>query len=154
MGHFSVEWAYGSWPHSSYNTVESLKLLKESCFCCCFFQVCDEPHPLLVKDMLIHCIHGNIDEAYKIMAHLWKLGYSPEDIITIVFRVCKNHEMPEFLKLEFIKVSTGRKGIVVTWAGELKVLVNLCLTFWNFPTSSRASTLWIDSSSGIACFIL
>ncbi|KAL3856160.1 hypothetical protein ACJMK2_010945 [Sinanodonta woodiana] len=67
------------------------------------FKVCDEPHPELVKGMLQHCVEGNIDEAYKVMAHLWKLGYSPDDIISIVFRVCKNHNMPEFLKLEFIK---------------------------------------------------
>ncbi|CAH1802645.1 unnamed protein product [Owenia fusiformis] len=67
------------------------------------FKVCDEPHPLLIKDMLSHCVNGNIDEAYKVMAHLWKLGYSPEDIITIIFRVCKTHNMPEYVKLEFIK---------------------------------------------------
>ncbi|XP_064620573.1 replication factor C subunit 2-like [Lineus longissimus] len=67
------------------------------------FKVCDEPHPMLIKDMLQHCVNGNIDESYKVMAHLWRLGYAPEDIIAIVFRVCKNHTMPEFLKLEFIK---------------------------------------------------
>lgn len=55
--------------------------------------------------MLSHCVNGNIDEAYKVMAHLWRLGYSGEDIITMVFRVAKNHDMAEFLKLEFIKVS-------------------------------------------------
>lgn len=71
------------------------------------YQVCDEPHPVLIKDMLQHCVDGKIDDAYKIMAHLWRLGYSAEDIITIVFRVCKNHNMPEFLKLEFIKVSAS-----------------------------------------------
>ncbi len=58
----------------------------------------------MVKDMIEHCVKGNVDEAYKIMHHLWSLGYSPEDIISIVFRVAKNHQMPEFLKLEFIKV--------------------------------------------------
>uniref|UniRef100_UPI00358F17ED replication factor C subunit 2 isoform X2 n=1 Tax=Myxine glutinosa TaxID=7769 RepID=UPI00358F17ED len=67
------------------------------------FKVCDEPHPLLVKEMLQHCVNSNIDEAYKIMAHLWKLGYSPEDIIGNVFRVCKTFHMAEYLKLEFIK---------------------------------------------------
>jgi len=67
------------------------------------FKVCDEPHPVLIKDMLNHCIQGHLDDAYKIMAHLWHLGYSAEDIITIVFRVCKNQPMPEYLKLEFIK---------------------------------------------------
>lgn len=30
-------------------------------------QVCDEPHPLLVKNMLEHCVSANIDEAYKVM---------------------------------------------------------------------------------------
>ena len=68
-----------------------------------FPKVCDEPHPLLVKDMLDHATKADIDEAYKILAHLWELGYSPEDIITNVFRVCKSHSMAEFLKLEFIK---------------------------------------------------
>lgn len=67
------------------------------------FKVCDEPHPLLIKEMIGHCTQGKIDEAYKIMAHLWQLGYSPEDIITSIFRVCKVENMPEYLKLEFIK---------------------------------------------------
>lgn len=38
------------------------------------------------------------------MAHLWKLGYAPEDIIGNVFRVAKNLEIKESLKLEFIQV--------------------------------------------------
>ena len=42
-------------------------------------------------------------DTYKIMAHLWKLGYSSEDIVTSIFRVCKTHNLPEYLKLEFIK---------------------------------------------------
>lgn len=68
------------------------------------FKVCDEPHPLLVKSMLGHCEKGNIDEAYKVVEHLWALGYSPEDIIGNIFRVCKTYPMAEYLKLEFIKV--------------------------------------------------
>ena len=38
------------------------------------------------------------------MAHLYGLGYASEDIISSVFRVCKNHTMPEYLMLEFIQV--------------------------------------------------
>uniref|UniRef100_A0A8C5VU44 Replication factor C subunit 2 n=1 Tax=Microcebus murinus TaxID=30608 RepID=A0A8C5VU44_MICMU len=67
------------------------------------FKVCDEPHPLLVKEMIQHCVDANIDEAYKILAHLWHLGYSPEDVIGNIFRVCKTFQMAEYLKLEFIK---------------------------------------------------
>jgi len=67
------------------------------------FKVCDEPHPILIKDMLDHCVKSDIDESFKLLNHLWKLGYSSEDIITSVFRVCKTHNMAEFVKLEFIK---------------------------------------------------
>jgi len=67
------------------------------------FKVCDEPHPLLIKEMLTHCTTANIDAAYKIIEHLWRMGYSADDIITNIFRVVKNVEMAEFLKLEFIK---------------------------------------------------
>ncbi|KAM4820807.1 replication factor C subunit 2 isoform 2-T2 [Thomomys bottae] len=34
------------------------------------FKVCDEPHPLLVKEMIQHCVDANIDEAYK------EIGYT------------------------------------------------------------------------------
>ncbi|XP_072099597.1 replication factor C subunit 2 isoform X2 [Mobula birostris] len=45
----------------------------------------------------------NSDNVFKVVAHLWKLGYSPEDIIGNIFRVCKTFQMQEYLKLEFIK---------------------------------------------------
>lgn len=68
------------------------------------FKVCDEPHPLLIKDMLNYCVAKDFDNAYKIVSQLYKLGYAAEDIIGIIFRITKTHKMPEFLKLEYIKV--------------------------------------------------
>ena len=35
--------------------------------------------------------------------NLYKLGYGPSDIITTVFRVVRNYEMHEYLKLEFLR---------------------------------------------------
>ncbi|KAK3912226.1 Replication factor C subunit 2 [Frankliniella fusca] len=67
------------------------------------FKVCDEPHPVLVKDMLNQCVAGDIAKAYKIMAHLWKLGYAAEDIISNIFRVCKGHQMDKMLQLDFVQ---------------------------------------------------
>ncbi|XP_053685270.1 replication factor C subunit 2 [Sabethes cyaneus] len=67
------------------------------------FKVCDEPHPMLVQDMLEHCVKGDIHKAYKIMAKLWRLGYAAEDVIGNVFRVCKRMNMNEKLKLCFIR---------------------------------------------------
>nr|CAH0098787.1 unnamed protein product [Daphnia galeata] len=67
------------------------------------FKVCDEPHPMLIKDMIDHCAKGKIDDAYTIMSHLYELGYAAEDIISSVFRVCRNHTLPEYIMLEFIQ---------------------------------------------------
>lgn len=72
--------------------------------------MCDEPHPLLIKEMIDHCINGDIDEAYKILKSLWDKGYAAVDIIGNIFRVCKNHQMPEYLKLEFVKVRNVQCG--------------------------------------------
>jgi replication factor C subunit 2/4 len=70
-----------------------------------YYQVCDQPHPLVAQQIIKHCIAGNIDDAYVGLKQLHDLGYSATDIITTLFRVVKNYEMVEFLKLEFIRVS-------------------------------------------------
>ena len=58
--------------------------------------------------MLGHCSKSDLDPAYKIAKKLWNLGYSAEDIITNIFRVCKTHnELAEYIKLEFIKVKNN-----------------------------------------------
>ncbi|XP_017137678.1 replication factor C subunit 2 [Drosophila miranda] len=67
------------------------------------FKVCDEPHPKLLEEMLQHCAVNDIHKAYKILAKLWSLGYSPEDIIGNIFRVCKRLNLDEQMKLNFIR---------------------------------------------------
>lgn len=62
--------------------------------------------------MLGHCVEGNIDQAYKVVEQLWALGYSPEDIIGNIFRVCKTYNMAEYLKLEFIKVKISSLSVL------------------------------------------
>lgn len=51
------------------------------------FKVCDQPHPLLVKNMLAACSRADLAEAYKGMKALCDMGYSAVDIITTVYRV-------------------------------------------------------------------
>ena len=86
--------------------MKQLSLDLFDCFCDYLpvLQVCDEPHPLLIREMIKSCSTGDVDEAYKVLSHLWYMGYAPEDIITNIFRVCKNYQISEYLKLEFIKV--------------------------------------------------
>nr|CAH7741212.1 unnamed protein product [Callosobruchus chinensis] len=77
------------------------------------YKVCDEPHPMLIKEMLKNCIDGDIRKAYKVIQYLWSLGYAAEDIIKNIFRVCKNMDIDEGLKLSFIKeISLTHQRIV------------------------------------------
>ena len=68
------------------------------------FKVCDEPHPLLIKQMIENCTEQKLEEAMKILSHLWKLGYSADDIINVLFRVCKTAQIAEYIKLEYVKL--------------------------------------------------
>ena len=84
--------------------------------------------------MLTSCIESNYDEAYQVIAHLWKMGYSAVDIISNIFRVCKNLEMAEYLKLEFIKVRS-----------LLKLNINKnCLSFTIMCTNVKCISMICD----------
>ncbi|KAG9081280.1 replication factor C subunit 4 [Ceratobasidium sp. 392] len=68
------------------------------------FKVCDQPHPVIVQDMVRACIKGDIDNAMARLNELWTQGYSAIDIVTTLFRVTKIFdELPEYTKLEYIK---------------------------------------------------
>lgn len=67
-------------------------------------QVCDQPHPLHVKNVVRNVLEGKFDDACAGLKQLYDLGYSPTDIITTLFRIIKNYDMAEYLKLEFMKV--------------------------------------------------
>lgn len=68
------------------------------------YQVCDQPHPLHVKNMVRNVLEGKFDDACSGLKQLYDMGYSPTDIITTFFRIIKNYDMAEYLKLEFMKV--------------------------------------------------
>jgi len=67
------------------------------------FKVCDQPHPTTVRKIIDHCVSGETDPAVRLMQALWGTGYSSSDIIGTVFKVAKAHDMPEAIKLEFLK---------------------------------------------------
>lgn len=53
------------------------------------FKVCDQPHPVVVQQMLRSCAKGDIDGALEKLDALWEDGYAAIDIVTTVFRVVK-----------------------------------------------------------------
>jgi replication factor C subunit 2/4 len=68
------------------------------------FKVCDQPHPVIVQSIVRLCLKGDIDGAMEKLNELWEQGYSAVDIVVTIFRVTKTFdELPEYMKLEFIK---------------------------------------------------
>lgn len=55
------------------------------------FKVCDQPHPVVVQDMIKACLKGDVEEALKKLDYLWNQGYSAVDIVTTIFRVVKTY---------------------------------------------------------------
>ena len=67
------------------------------------FKVCDQPHPLFVKECLQACIAGDFKKGNHVVEQLWSAGYCGLDIVGNFFRIVKFEPMEERLKLEFIK---------------------------------------------------
>jgi replication factor C subunit 2/4 len=71
------------------------------------FKICDQPHPIVIQQMIKECQKGDIDNALARIGDLWDKGYSAVDIVVTVFRVVKGMEdLPEYTKLEYIRVSS------------------------------------------------
>lgn len=68
------------------------------------YKVCDQPHPVSMQYIVEMCVKGEIDQALNRLEEVWAQGFAPVDIVTTLFKVTKTAEIPEFLKLEFIKV--------------------------------------------------
>lgn len=100
------------------------------------FQVCDQPHPLHVKNMVRNVIEGKFDDACASLKQLYDLGYSPTDIIITLFRIIKNYDMAEYLKLEFMKVSLNPLYLCI-------VFLPICLFFLPTLSSVGYSGNWI-----------
>lgn len=54
------------------------------------FKVCDQPHPLIVQDMITCCLKEDVDRAMGQLHKLWNDGYAAVDIVVTIFRVVKN----------------------------------------------------------------
>jgi replication factor C subunit 2/4 len=68
------------------------------------FQVCDQPHPTIVRSIVDACDTGNLETALADLQKLWNSGYAASDIIGTLFKVTKVHNMlPEGKKLEYLR---------------------------------------------------
>ena len=79
--------------HAGFSTVSDVNV----------FKVCDQPHPIIVKNIIESCMKADVRKAVQNLSSLWNAGYSAFDIIGTIFRVTKSYEMPEPLKLCFVR---------------------------------------------------
>mmetsp|Transcript_13034 Transcript_13034/g.33971 ORF Transcript_13034/g.33971 Transcript_13034/m.33971 type:complete len:341 (-) Transcript_13034:238-1260(-) len=66
-------------------------------------RVCDQPHPLLLQELVKHALAGNFDGAHPVLMQLCDDGYAPVDIVGSLFRIVKYTDCPEDAKLEMIR---------------------------------------------------
>jgi len=50
------------------------------------FKVCDEPHPLYVKEMLLECVEQNIAKAYKVRTIIYNYLYTQKHKFFFIFK--------------------------------------------------------------------
>jgi replication factor C subunit 2/4 len=68
------------------------------------YKVCDQPHPVAVQEIIMSCTNSDLNKALARLYQVFSMGFAPVDIATTLFKVAKGSDIPEFLKLEFIKV--------------------------------------------------
>jgi len=68
------------------------------------FKIVDQPHPLVIQNILSNCLQGDVDKALGLLDGLWHKGYSAIDIVTLTFKVAKTiPNVDELKRLNMIK---------------------------------------------------
>ena len=100
------------------------------------FKVCDQPHPLRIKKALDSCAQGDFESANAVVEELWANGYCGLDIVGTLFRLAKNAQIPEEMKLEYIKEIGFCHMRVLDGLDSLLqmsgLIAKLCVTAGNF----------------------
>jgi len=87
------------------------------------FKVCDQPHPVKVREMLENCRQARTVPAQQAVSSLCALGYAGADIIQTIFRVARSYDMPEQEKLEMLRcIGETHMRVAEGVASELQLL--------------------------------
>jgi replication factor C subunit 2/4 len=106
----------------------------------------DKPHPVRIKEILIHCSKSEIQKSCLIIRELWKQGYASQDIISTLFRVAKSASfLGERLQLDMIKEIGFTQMNVVDGMGSLLQLYGLLARLCKLSTLPEAWRIRFDS---------
>eukprot|EP00667_Euglena_gracilis_P019003 EG_transcript_20288 len=94
------------------------------------FKVCDQPHPVVVEELVQCCLAADLAGAQKRLTTLWNKGYAAADIITTFFKVVQALKVDERTQLEFLRlIGECHMRIVEGVASQLQLsglLARLC----------------------------
>ncbi|AVK75410.1 clamp loader of DNA polymerase [Pandoravirus quercus] len=76
-------------------------------------RACDQPHPALVRAVILSCVDGKLPEACGLMRQLCDMGYAASDIMATLIATVKRIDMDEALRLELVKEIGVTHGRVV-----------------------------------------
>jgi len=67
------------------------------------FRVCDAPNPEKISFAIRSCLNQKFSAAYVACEKLYNIGYPGQDIVGMFWRILKTYDMPEHVKLSFLK---------------------------------------------------
>jgi len=78
------------------------------------YKLCDKPHPLVIKGVLMACYDGDFVGAIRLLNDLREKGYSCYDISHSMFNSIKNGKIDinEQSKIDFMKIISNTCSIV------------------------------------------
>lgn len=94
------------------------------------FKVCDEPHPLLVSDMLLSCTSGNISKAYEVCG------------LRVVVFFTNFHDFNSYLLwFQISAVKNGQLSGSTTF--QLKIMIGCFYAEWNCVQMNQSKKIYM-----------
>jgi len=93
------------------------------------YNLCDEPQPFIIKNILISCYNKEIRESLSQVRILFNKGYSPSDIILSLLNVLKLvdiSEIDESMKIKFMK-EVAETCIVISRGVDSQLQITGCI---------------------------
>ena len=67
------------------------------------FYIADIPHPKKIENIIFNCIENKVNDSLNQIIKIYENGYSSSDIIGTLYKVCKNIDIPDEIKLNILK---------------------------------------------------
>ena len=89
------------------------------------FYIADIPHPKKIENIILKCIEKNFNEALDQILLIYKKGYSSSDIVGTLYKVCKELDISEDIKLNILKQIGFTQLRISSGLGTLPQLLGL-----------------------------